>query len=52
MQKDFVNKAASQNFSLYVPRSVKNSIQISVNGNISEMEINNFCKFIKQYKIT
>lgn len=52
MRQDFVNKAASQNFSLYVPRSVKNSIQISVNGNISEMEINNFCKFIKQYKIT
>lgn len=50
-RKDFVDKAASQNFSLYIPRSVKNSIQLSVNGNISDREITDFCKFIKDYRI-
>lgn len=51
IQQDFLEKANDNNFSLYVPRSIPNSIQISVNGNIPEEEVDNFCVFIDEFKM-
>jgi phosphoserine aminotransferase len=51
IQQDFLEKANDNNFSLYVPRSIPNSIQISVNGNIPEEEVDNFCIFIDEFKM-